>query len=83
MVKMKKAALGAFGMASLNAFGVGFGDDGMDVQNQVSYDLHVFIQSLLYESLYLSKPNELTYHFIVKFKYQNNILQFRVLLCFS
>ena len=53
MVKMKKAALGAFGMASLNAFGVGFGDDGMDVQNQVSYDHHVFIQSLLYESLYL------------------------------
>ena len=38
MVKMKKAALGAFGMASLNAFGVGFGDDSMDVQNQVSYD---------------------------------------------
>ena len=55
MVKMKKAALGAFGMASLNAFGVGFGDDGIDVQNQVSYDLHCFIQALLYESLYLSK----------------------------
>ena len=45
MVKMKKAALGAFGMASLNAFGVGFGDDGIDVQNQVSYDLHCFIRA--------------------------------------
>ena len=53
MVKMKKAALGAFGMASLNAFGVGFGDDGIDVQNQVSYDLHCFIRALFYESLNL------------------------------
>ena len=36
MVKMKKAALGAFGMASLNALGVGLNDDGAEVPHQVS-----------------------------------------------
>ena len=36
MVKMKKAALGAFGMASLNALGVGLNYDGAEVPHQVS-----------------------------------------------
>ena len=36
MVKMKKAALGAFGMASLNALGVGTYEDGAEVPHQVS-----------------------------------------------
>ena len=36
MVKVKKAALGAFGMASLQAFGVGVDDDAANVPQQVS-----------------------------------------------
>ena len=35
MVKMKKAALGAFGMASLNALGVGSGENGNEAPHQV------------------------------------------------
>jgi len=35
MVKMKKAALGAFGMASLNALGVGSGENGNEAPHQI------------------------------------------------
>ena len=58
MVKVKKAALGAFGMASLQAFGVGVGDDAATVPQQVSNQKLDMVLSII-----------VCYEFVINFPY--------------